>query len=82
MDRGSVSEVVDDGRTGFVVDTPDQLVDAIGKVGDLDRAACRAHVERHFDLSVMVEGYERLFRALAEGQPAASVRQPWSARRG
>jgi len=68
--RGSVPEVVEHGVTGFVVDGPDDVVGAIRKVGELDRAACRLHVERNFDLPMMVDGYERVFQQLADRWPA------------
>jgi len=65
--RGSVPEVVDDGRTGIIVDGLADLPGAIGRADDLDPAACRAHVEARFDLPVMAAGYERIYRVLAEG---------------
>jgi glycosyltransferase involved in cell wall biosynthesis len=68
--RGSVPEVVEDGVTGFVVDGPDELVTAIRKVDQIDRSDCRRHVERDFDLPVMVDGYERVFRRLADRHTA------------
>lgn len=63
--RGSVPEVVEHGVTGFVVDHPEELAGALRRVGEIDRAACRRHVERRFDLAVTVEGYERVFREVA-----------------
>jgi glycosyltransferase involved in cell wall biosynthesis len=78
--RGSVPEVVDHGVTGLVIDDPEELVGAIRRIGDLDRAACRHRVERHFDLPVMIDGYERVFRHLADGRSAPGVRA--SRRRG
>lgn len=36
---GSVPEIVDDGVTGFVRSTPDDLVGALGQVAGLERAA-------------------------------------------
>jgi glycosyltransferase involved in cell wall biosynthesis len=64
--RGAVPEVVDDGRTGFVVDEPAQMAAAVDKVGKLDRARCRLHVEEHFSTEQLVASYEQAFvRALA-----------------
>jgi glycosyltransferase involved in cell wall biosynthesis len=67
FDRGSVSEVVKDGVTGFVV-APGAgvagLVAAVKKIGEIDRAACRKHVEEHFTLDTMVAGYETMYRKL------------------
>ena len=68
--NGSVPEVVDDGVTGFVVDSMDELVRAIGRVGDLDPRAARAHVEARFSAAAMVTGYERAYeRVLAAERP-------------
>jgi UDP-glucose:tetrahydrobiopterin glucosyltransferase len=46
-DRGGQAETVVDGVTGFVVpaDDLDALADAVGRRHEIDRAACRAHVE-------------------------------------
>lgn len=62
--RGSVPEVVVDGRTGFVVDGVDQAVRAIGRLDDIDRAACRERVDRHFSVDRMVEGYLAVYGAV------------------
>lgn len=64
-DRGSVSEIVRDGVTGYVVDPTygvDGLVEAVKKIGNIDRASCRAHVEAHFTIKKMVEGYQNIYK--------------------
>jgi hypothetical protein len=53
-----------DGETGFVRETMHDLVEAVDAVRDLDRHACRAHVERRFSPSAMADGYERAYEAL------------------
>ncbi|MEZ0074373.1 glycosyltransferase family 4 protein [Planotetraspora sp. GP83] len=73
LKRGSVPELVVDGVTGFVRDEPPELPSAIEAAGELDPAAARAHVARHFDVSVMVEGYERVYRKVIS---SAEVRKP------
>jgi glycosyltransferase involved in cell wall biosynthesis len=75
--RGSVPEVVADGLTGFVRDTPDALVDAVKRVGEIDRRACRRWVAERFSADVMTEGYERLVLAEMEALPPPQ-RVPWS----
>ncbi len=65
--RGSVPEVVVDGVTGFVRDDLDELPEAIGRAGELDPQACRSHVAERFDVPVMVDGYEAVYRRLAAG---------------
>jgi glycosyltransferase involved in cell wall biosynthesis len=64
---GSVPEVVVDGVTGFVCDSMHDMVEAVGRIGTINRRACRAHVEEHFSASAMADGYERVYRMLATG---------------
>ena len=68
---GSVPELIDAGRTGFVVDTFDELVDAVKRVRTLDRAACRRHVEARFSIRRMVDDYESVYRHLTADSQAA-----------
>ncbi|MGH2556186.1 MAG: glycosyltransferase family 4 protein [Actinomycetota bacterium] len=67
--RGSVPEVVADGKTGFIVSVenyPEEAAAAIRRLGEIDPAACRARVEERFSSEAMVEGYEDVFeRVLA-----------------
>lgn len=62
LGRGSVPEVVVDGVTGIICEDPEDLGAAIREVKRIDPAACRRHAEKHFDLSVMVAEYEKLYR--------------------
>lgn len=76
--RGSVSEIVRDGITGFIIDPDNEdrpgkgrwiikkqgiegLGEAIKRIGEIDRTACRRHVEDHFTVEKMVEGYEQVY---------------------
>jgi len=66
---GSVPEVVVDGVTGFICETFHEMVEAVPRVGLLDRGACRAHVEAQFSAEAMADGYERVYDAVREGVP-------------
>ena len=59
--RGSMPELIVDGVTGFLVDTFDQAIAAIERVGEIDRAACRKHVEQHFTVDRMADRYLELY---------------------
>ncbi|MGH9123182.1 MAG: glycosyltransferase family 4 protein [Acidimicrobiales bacterium] len=72
--RGSVPEVVDDGRTGIIVDRPDQLPEAIDRASLLRRDDCRAHVEANFDVPTMVSSYEAVYQELARTESAPAPR--------
>jgi glycosyltransferase involved in cell wall biosynthesis len=62
--RGSVPEVVEDGVTGLVRDSEDELVAAVDEVGHPSRQACRDRVERLFSVAVMTDGYESVYESL------------------
>jgi glycosyltransferase involved in cell wall biosynthesis len=62
--RGSMPELVDHGVTGFLVDSVDDAVDAIGRIGEIDRAACRAAVSARFTVDRMADRYLELYRSL------------------
>ena len=64
MDLGSCREVIEDGRTGFVVDTVPEAVEALQRLGDIEPAACRQRVQRHFSIDAMVEGYESVYHTI------------------
>lgn len=61
---GSVPEVVEHGVTGFVVRNVEEAAAAVARLGELDRVACRARVERLFTVERMVEGYLRAYDRL------------------
>lgn len=60
--RGSVPEVVKDGKTGYIVRNAREMARAIKKIDEIKRHACRKHVEKHFSLKRMSEQYEKLYR--------------------
>ncbi len=63
-DRGSMRELIEDGVTGFLVDSLEGAAEAIGRVGEIDRAACRAAVEARFTVDRMADRYLALYRSL------------------
>ncbi|MEU8379129.1 glycosyltransferase family 4 protein [Streptosporangium sp. NPDC048865] len=65
--RGSMAEVVDSGVTGFLVDTVEEAVRAVSRVGAIDRAGCRAQAERRFGVERMVTNYLRIYRDIVDG---------------
>jgi len=62
--RGSMPELIDHGVTGFLVDSVHQAVDAIDRIGEIDRAACRAVVSARFTVDLMADRYLELYRSL------------------
>jgi glycosyltransferase involved in cell wall biosynthesis len=62
---GSVPEVVDQGVTGWIVDHPAALPEAVHRSRHLSPLECRQRAEARFDTARMVEGYERIYRMVA-----------------
>jgi glycosyltransferase involved in cell wall biosynthesis len=66
--RGSMPELLVDGVTGFLVDDIESSVEAVARLGTLDRQRCRADAATRFGADRMVDDYERLFaRIIAAG---------------
>ena len=61
MDLGSCREVIEDGRTGFLVNNVNGAVQALPKIAELNRNSCRENVERRFTIDTMVAAYEGIY---------------------
>ncbi|HEX3341622.1 MAG TPA: glycosyltransferase family 4 protein [Pseudolabrys sp.] len=61
---GSVPEVIDDGVTGFIVDSEEEAVRAVSLVQKLKRREIRRTFERRFTAHRMAEDYVQLYRRL------------------
>ena len=60
--RGSVPEVLEDGTTGFIVDTIEEAVTAVRRIGSLDRAKIRAEFEQYFTAERMARDYLNIYQ--------------------
>ncbi|MGM0439524.1 MAG: glycosyltransferase family 4 protein [Chlamydiota bacterium] len=64
MDKGSCREVVADGTTGFLVNDIAEAAEAVEKVDNLSRRACRQRVEDNFSIEVMVDKYIEVYKEI------------------
>jgi len=64
--EGAAPEIVEHGVTGFLCDDEDDMAAAIGKVGAIDRGACRAAIEGYFSTARMVDEHLELFSEMIE----------------
>jgi glycosyltransferase involved in cell wall biosynthesis len=62
--KGSVPEIVEHGRTGFVADTREEMKSVIDRLAEIDREECRRVVEEKFSLSQMVEHYKKIYEKI------------------
>jgi glycosyltransferase involved in cell wall biosynthesis len=80
--HGSVSEVVDHGVTGAIVDSVDEAVRMLPQVITLDRRAVRRRFEKRFSSARMATDYVTLYRSLlkraslSERESAVPMRRP------
>jgi glycosyltransferase involved in cell wall biosynthesis len=65
---GSVPEIIGHGDTGFIVNSMDEAVAAVGRLDSLDRRRIRAVFERRFSAPVMAQNYARHYWQLMSGE--------------
>lgn len=66
MDLGSCREVIEDGRTGFLVHNASEASERLRDLPEIDRTACRQRVQKFFSIQAMVESYERVYQTIFE----------------
>ena len=81
FNRGSVNEVIDEGITGYKVDTTSEMIAALANINKLSRAGCRQQAMKRFSVTViarqyldMVDKQRKKIVILSTHQPAANPR--------
>ena len=69
FNKGAAPELIVDGKTGFLVNDLDEMVEKMGQIKNLDRQACRRNVEDKFTVEKMVEGYESAYNITIKNWP-------------
>jgi len=65
--RGAMPELIEDGVTGFLVDSAEEAVSAIRRIDEIDRARVRRAIEARFTSGAMADAYLSLYRRICEG---------------
>lgn len=63
--NGSIPEIIQHGKTGYVADDFDQMLELIPQTAKLNRLYCRQYSLQHFSAERMVDEYERLYKLVA-----------------
>jgi glycosyltransferase involved in cell wall biosynthesis len=71
---GAVSEIIDPGVTGMIIETMDEAVKVLPQVLALDRRAVRRRFEERFTATRMAKDYLRAYRSLLK-RPSLSERE-------
>ncbi len=64
---GALPEVVEYGVTGFLVDSEDEMVAAVMRIGEISPETCRERARMRFSSRRMVADYLKLYRELVSG---------------
>jgi len=71
--RGAAPELIEHGKTGFVVDSISEMVDAVSNIPNIERGYCRDYAKQRFSVDQMVDGYESAFAAVLSEQRSFST---------
>lgn len=62
--HGSLPELIEEGKTGFLVNSVEEACQAIKKIDKISREYCREYVKKNFNLKRMVNRYEKLYKKI------------------
>lgn len=71
--HGAVREIIEDGTTGFIVDSIEAAIDAIGKLSLLDSQSIRRAFETRLSVEQMTDCYLKIYRALVASGDAVRI---------
>jgi glycosyltransferase involved in cell wall biosynthesis len=67
--EGAAPEIIDHGKTGFLCDDEAEMVEAVSRLAEIDRQACRSAVEGYFSTRRMVDDHLELYESMLAEEP-------------
>ena len=64
--QGSVPEIVIHRKTGFAVDTSDEMIEAVRTISLIDPSDYRRHIKENFSIASMAEKYSQLSQSIVD----------------
>ena len=64
FNRGGLKETIINGKTGFLVNTVEEMAKKIKQVGEIDRSTCRTHAITNFSATAMAERYIKYYQSI------------------
>ena len=64
FNRGSMPELIINGKTGFLVDNIEEAVNALSQIENIHRADCRQWAITNFSMEKMIDGYEAVYEKI------------------
>ena len=77
FNKGSVPEIIVNGKTGFVVNSVDEMIGALDRIDDIDPHECRNHVQNNFSITKMANKYSDLYQQAFSDHPGIIQPQPY-----
>jgi glycosyltransferase involved in cell wall biosynthesis len=71
--RGAIPEIVEHGVNGFIVDNASEAVQAVARIDEIDRAACRRSFEQRFNATRMADDYVQTYEAMLAASPREAL---------
>ena len=62
FNKGSVPEIVVHGKTGFVVDSINDMLEAVRAIPNINSSDCRRHIKNNFSIASMARKYSELYQ--------------------
>lgn len=72
--KGAVPEIVVNGKTGFVVDSLDGMIRAVGHINSIDPRECQRHVQNRFSVTCMARKYSELYQEIVDSHKISDNR--------
>ena len=78
FNKGAVPEIMVDGKTGFVVDSMSEMIEAVDRIDSIDPCECRKHVQNHFSITSMAGKYSELYHQIIGSHKTSDSRSRFS----
>lgn len=76
FNKGSMPELIESGKNGFLVNNINEAVLALGKISEINRQDCRKTVEDKFSVEIMVDNYIKVYEQIINSTKREDKR-PW-----
>jgi len=76
FNKGSMPELIEHGKTGFIVSDVEEAVSVLKQIPEIDRKSCRKAVEQRFTVDRMVDNYIKVYEKIIDENKREDKR-PW-----
>ncbi len=76
FNQGSIPEVIQHGKTGFVTENVEEMINAVQQIGTIDRQYCRTYSLKNFSAKRMADGYEKIYQDMINQQSSIKDKVP------